>query len=233
VSSTNRGGERSIADFYPTPSYVVRAELEARSLPGGRWVELGAGDGDIIRAVNAVRRDIEWTALELRDECRPRLEALGARTIIGALEERAADLRRMPHFDVAMFNPPFPAAVAFVLLALAIADWVVCLERTQWVGDSEERQKLFSPMMPDDDRVGRVKFIKPKPGEKKSGDSTPYSWFVWGPPASRSRTVGQYRLLRRFPKEERVLGHLAPASELEKYLLPPKQPQLSLIEGAP
>ena len=48
--------------------------LEKLALPGGNWFEPGAGEGNLIKAVN--RNDINWTALELREECKPFLEAL-------------------------------------------------------------------------------------------------------------------------------------------------------------
>ena len=53
MSSTHRGAERRPADFYATPHWTVRRLLEALPLPGGVWFEPCAGEGDIIKAVNA------------------------------------------------------------------------------------------------------------------------------------------------------------------------------------
>lgn len=86
MSSTGRGGQRSPADFYRTPRWTVNAVLSALRLPEGRWLELGAGEGDIIRAVHARRCDVTWTAVELREECRPSLEATGAEVVISTIK---------------------------------------------------------------------------------------------------------------------------------------------------
>ena len=42
-------------DYYPTPSWCVRALLETVDLPTGTWLEPTAGDGAIIRAVDEYR----------------------------------------------------------------------------------------------------------------------------------------------------------------------------------
>ena len=75
MSSTNRGGKRQDLDVYPTPAWVVDRLLEVVDFPGGRWLEPCAGDGAIMRAVNAWRADVRWDACELRAECTPALDA--------------------------------------------------------------------------------------------------------------------------------------------------------------
>jgi hypothetical protein len=107
VSATNRGerggGEH---DFFPTPSWCTRRLIEQVSLPGGRWLEPGAGDGAIVRAVN--RKDVLWTAVELREEARPHL----LRSVTNGevvITDFLRDYRSDRPFDVACGNPPFGA----------------------------------------------------------------------------------------------------------------------------
>jgi hypothetical protein len=52
VSATKRGsGVRTPDDAYETPAWCVQRLLEKLQLPGGNWLEPGAGDGAIIKAV--------------------------------------------------------------------------------------------------------------------------------------------------------------------------------------
>lgn len=220
MSSTGRGGERSPADFYRTPRWCISAVLSALDLPGGRWLELGAGEGDIIRAVNVRRNDVRWTAVEMREECRPLLEATGAEVIISTVK-RWKYLGEP--FDVALFNPPFTFAFLFVLLALRIARHVVVLERSPWIGDARERRAHFSTRMPDEYELGRVDFK----GDGKS-DSIPHSWSHWPPGEKewfdRERTRGTKVLLPRPPRPLRVAGRPPDEAALARYL----NPQLAL-----
>ncbi len=206
MSSTNRGqrggGE---ADFFPTPAFPVHRLLERLPLPGGRWLEPGAGDGAIIRAVNAARADVAWTAVELREECRTVLEETGAQVEIGNFHELAGD-RWQRAFDVAMLNPPFSDALRFVTRCFALADWVVALERLNWI-ESQQRHEFFSACMPDIYVVGRIDF------NGGGGDSIPYAWFVW-PPGDRRRARGTIELLAQTPSVERVPGNLPPPRQL-------------------
>src|SRR6266852_476995 len=72
--------ERHESDFYATPRWTVHRLLEVLHLRGGDWLEPGAGEGDLIRAVAETgRNDINWTALELRPECKSHLEKLKPR----------------------------------------------------------------------------------------------------------------------------------------------------------
>lgn len=214
MSSTNRGGARADSDFYPTPHYVVRRLLERLALPGGRWLELGAGTGDVVRAVLEVRADVSFSAVELRAECRPDLEASGAdEVVILSAQEYAAEFAACAQpqpFDVVIMNPPFSDALRFVQLALPLAPWVVCLERSPWIGDAEERFDYFSELMPDEYRVGRIDF------DGRGGDSIPYSWFVWGP-WQRQRTRGALELLAPTPAAQRVRGNLPPPRQAELF----------------
>lgn len=226
MSSTKRGpkggGE---AEFYPSPSWTVYRLLERLELPGGAWLEPGAGDGNIIQAVGAVRTDVRWTAVELRAECEERLVRLPGveRVAIGSFITGAARLAASgKHFTVAIGNPPFSLALPFVQLALELADWVVMLERSFWIEDGADRKDWMRQHLPDAYRIGRVDF------NGRGGDSTGYSWFVW-PPGERRRTQGLHEILGETPDDQRIPGFRAPPREPKR----PEPEQVGLQLGAP
>ena len=70
MSATGRGAERRASDYYPTPAWCIWRLLDALSLPCRcTWLEPAAGDGAIVRAVNAVVPDLDWVAVDIRPEC--------------------------------------------------------------------------------------------------------------------------------------------------------------------
>lgn len=211
MSSTGRGISRADSDFYPTPTHAVERLLERWMPPGRRWVELGAGTGAIISAVNAFRArlglpPIEWTAVEYRRECEEELYRAGAQhVVIAPVAEWHAALGPELQFDVSMGNPPFSSALVFAQVSLARAAWTVLLERTPWLADAEDRYSFFieggrSPS--DEYRVGRVDF------DGRGGDSIPYSWFAW-PNDGVERRTWQTHILKPTPPEQRTRGSLA------------------------
>jgi hypothetical protein len=221
MSSTNRGRKGGgDAEFYPTPAWATTSIVRRLpELPRGHWLEAGAGDGAIIRAVNQLRSDVLWTAVELRLECRDDLVTAGADEVHIATFQEWARARIEAHrqrsgprpFQVAAFNPPFSQALAFVLLCLELADWVLCLQRLPWLGDDRERHAHFSRNMPDTFNVGRIDF------DGRGGDSVPYAWFAWGP-EQRGRSVGHYELLPLTPPaEKRGPRRLPPPRQVELF----------------
>jgi hypothetical protein len=193
VSATKRGGKRSIADYYPTPAWCVRRLLEAVELPGGAWLEPSAGDGAIIRAVNACRTDVRFTGCELRNECRADLINAGADTIVG--DFLRDHLLQTPRFKVAILNPPFTHAREFIDRCKRHAGYVVALERLNFLG-SEERSAWSRECMPD------VYVLPNRPSFTGEGtDSIEYAWFVWTP--ERGRKSGRMQVLASTPAAER------------------------------
>jgi hypothetical protein len=187
VSATNRGGRRSPADFYSTPEWCVRRLLEVVPLPGGAWLEPAAGDGAIVRAVG--RTDITWDLWELRSSERPALRrsAPGAEITIGDFLEkaRAAQLGRK-RYAVAITNPPFRLAQAFIDACLGCADTVVMLLRLNYLA-SKARWEFMSTHTPD------VYVLPNRPSFTGGGtDSIEYSWFVWG---RQRRAEGRLKVL--------------------------------------
>lgn len=195
MSATNRGGKRSEADFYPTPSWCVDRLLEAVTLPGGRWLEPAAGDGAIIRAVNAQRNDVRWRVVELDSRFNKGLGQLVGKkaTTIGSFLELAPG----GPFDVAITNPPYSLAMPMIEHALAFeARFIVMLLRLNFLA-SGGRADFMRTHAPD------VYVLPNRPSFSGSGtDSIEYAWFVWH--GRRRRPRGVVRVLAPTSAKERA-----------------------------
>jgi hypothetical protein len=202
MSSTNRGGQRSPADNYETPTWCTRRLLEAVDLPGGVWLDPGAGTGKIIRAVNDIRKDVTWDAVEIRDECRDPLVLTGAKVMISDfLDYGSKSLWREP--DVVCTNPPYRLAGEFLEMCLPLAKITVMLLRLNYLG-SEKRSSFMRSFTPDVYILpNRPPFTVNKKG-KMSTDSIEYAWFVWH--GATPRREGKIRVLASTPKGERDQG---------------------------
>lgn len=203
MSSTNRGSQRSPADFYPTPAWCVARLLETVSLPGGRWLEPCAGDGDIIRACSALRDDLTWSAAELREACRPALRAAtGApdRVRIGDLFD-AGDWIQAQSPAVIITNPPFRLAREVLDFSLNRGATVALLLRLNFLA-SASRAELMRRFPPD------VHVLPNRPSFVGGGktDSVEYAWFVW-PGGGVSRPAGRLSVLAPTPLAERRAVH--------------------------
>ncbi len=190
MSSTHGRKDRAPADFYPTPYQCVERFLEAVPLPGGRWLEAGAGNGAIIQA--AARPDVQWTAVELRESCRGDLVPL-----VGAENVVTADFLKSPRpdrrYDVALFNPPYTLALEFVKEAMERADVVAALLRLNFLG-SQKRAAFMREFCPD------VYVLPDRPSFTGTGtDSCEYAWFIW--PPHRRRESGTVTVLSRNPQK--------------------------------
>ena len=198
MSSTNRGGKRSPADFYPTPSWCVRRLLEAVVLPPGHWVEPCAGDGAIIRAVNSARDDVTWTANELLGERRGDLaEAVGTSGLvrIGSFEAQPPPTAA----EVAITNPPFSLAMPVVEWSLKHANISALLLRLNFIGSA--KRAAFMRVHPPD-----VFVLPNRPSfDGKGTDSIEYAWFVWR--RGESRHQGKLMVLPETSKSERSASH--------------------------
>lgn len=184
MSATGRG-ERGGggADFFPTPAWCVDWLLRAVDLPGGDWLEPSAGDGAIIRAVNARRKDVKWTAVEIREEMRPRLEASGVHRelVIAGVDFLAADCRvrlasdtHFEGYDVVLGNCPYGEAGRHVHCALLEGKIVALLLRLNFLG-SQKRCDFWRRHPAD------VYVLSERPSFDGEGtDATEYAWFVWG-----------------------------------------------------
>jgi hypothetical protein len=183
MSSTKRGGQRSPADNYPTPNWCTHRFLDRfltryPEAAAGRWLEPGAGEGNILRGVS------EWfgasdtlspvlDACELRPECETHLEAYCDTIQIGDYFQKGPP----PGLSYSMIltNPPFSLAMEFILRSLqAETRFVTMLLRLNYVG-SQNRHEFFSSCAPD------LYILPNRPSFKGTGevDSIEYAWFVW------------------------------------------------------
>lgn len=201
MSSTKRGGQRSAADYYPTPGWCVERLLEAVRLPGGVWLEPTAGDGAIVRAANASRfrhalPAVEWHAVELEARHEPALRsAAGANVRIGSFLDYIPPARI--GIDVVILNPPFRIATDVIERALSFRPkLVVALLRLNYLG-SERRADWMRSNAPD------VHVLPNRPVfDGRGGDSVEYGWFVWFGGATRS--AGVVSVLASTPREQRA-----------------------------
>jgi hypothetical protein len=198
MSSTKRGKSRIRHDNYPTPYWCTHRLLEAVNLHGGQWLEPCAGDGAIIKAVNAHEGDkksIYWTACELRKIVIPRLR--DAMQHSGEILEGDFFMQyrnQRPRFNVCITNPPFNMAMEFVSRCRLLADHTVMLLRLNFVS-SAERSAFMQETKPD------IYVLPNRPSFVGGGktDSIEYAWFHW-----HRNSTGQLRVLALTPKEERI-----------------------------
>jgi hypothetical protein len=186
MSRTALPRHESRADYYPTPGWCVRRLLEAEQLPGGRWCEPAVGDGAIVRAVDSVRDDIEWTTFDIRPEVNP-----------GIVADFTMPMFEAPGgiFDVIITNPPFSQAAAFVTASRYRAFTVVMLLRLGWLA-SQERHAMLYGHEPD------VYVLPNRPCfDGHSTDSTDYAWMIWRAP--RTRPLATLQILNTTPASER------------------------------
>lgn len=238
MSSTNRS--ESSSENWETPFWTVRRLLEEIWLPPGEWIEPCAGNGRIIQAVNDDRPGaFRWTACELRKECEPALKkqkglvhlscpvdfVKGFAAVAHKGKHPSVADPRVSFFDVAITNPPFSQSMEILQRCLVLCEYVVMLQRANWVGSGANNGKndFLRGCMPDIYNIpDRVKFLingkfprHPEgaksrdgkvdlSGQLMSGDSIEYCWYVWGPKATRMREYGQVRNLRCTSKEERT-----------------------------
>lgn len=209
ATKTKTKTERHALDSYPTPPWVVAPLLRRLHLPGGPWLEPGAGSGSLIRAVNALRDDVGWTAVEIQERHREELSALASRVVICDFLRRGIDgdpvpalagidVRQRPgcRFAVAFGNPPYSRAADFVHAAKIWARYVVMLLRLNFLA-SEERQPWLSTDAPD-------VYVLPNRPKFRIGsgtDSTEYAWMVWD--SLRPQPRGLVQVLDLTPAELR------------------------------
>lgn len=206
-------------DYYPTPAWCVRRLLEEVTLPRGTWLEPAAGDGAIIRAVNACYRShISWWAVEARAECHDDLlHEVGS-------EGRIYCPARVPHvsaaavrYDVIITNPPYSMVGEYLRWCLDRSRVVALLLRLG-VLCSEERAEFMRRYPPS---------VYPLPNRPDftgdGGDQTDYGWFVWRGKREGGLIAPRIKVLGSTSLEERRNDRPERKAYLEK--------QLDLIGG--
>lgn len=230
MSATGRGQRSGGADdFFITPAWAVRRLLEAYALPGGDWLEPGAGDGAVIRAVQTVRSDVSFTAVEKRDVLVGRATPCNWYTLdflqLGTLKITEK------FFDVCIGNPPYKLAREFIEQSFDYALITAFLLRINFLA-SEERADFWARYPADvyvlPDRPSfclsvkctscSYKWTLPSTSVRpkicaagcgcnalrvSTSDATEYAWYVWSPD-TRARGYGIIHHLKITPKEERM-----------------------------
>jgi hypothetical protein len=199
MSATGRGAERHPGDFYETPAWCVRRYLEARGDRGcgPRWLEPSAGAGAIIRAVNAVRPGIRWTAIE---KYRYETGELGGGLVnagVGPIHYIDFLTASTPlRFDLCIGNPPYSLAREFVEHGLKMAHEVAFLLRLNFL-ESAKRVDFFKAHPCD------VFVLPNRPSFTADGhtDATAYAWFEFG-----GMNRGRLSVLAATPVAERSQG---------------------------
>ena len=199
--STNRGGQRSESDNYPTPPWVVHRFVEWSLPTDGIWVEPCAGEGAIIQACAEKGIAPYWLANELRSESETflkRLNQTGRNQIADALDP-ATPWPSGRDVTVVVTNPPYNIAweLLHVMLRLFPMAHIALLLRVNFYA-SKKRHQFMSTYAPD------IHVLPNRPGFKRPGrtDSPEYGWFHWGP-SPRARTHGLHELLDLTSLEER------------------------------
>lgn len=200
MSATGRGAARAAFDWYPTPAKAVRQLLNATQnfssdgfsrKPGDNWLEPGAGDGSIIRAVNRDRAGIRWTAVEIQKRFERRLWA-------DCIDVQICDFRRatLGLYDMAIGNPPYNLAATFVHRSLQVSKQVVMLLRLNWLGSSAKRRWLFEACgVPDLFVLSERPSFHPKgvvgKSDRRGGetDACDYAWMRWYADGSQKGTM--------------------------------------------
>jgi len=213
MSSTNRGGQRSDADAYCSPLWTVRRLIENSNADhdpdgprllevDGPWLEPGAGEGHIIRAVREFRPELRFTAVDVREECSTLLKRLGNIQVHCPRDFFNWTIRSRQKYTVTITNPPFRLALEFIECAMRVTTHaVIMLLRFNFLG-SEKRHPFFREHMPH-----RAYLLPNRPPFTADGgtDSIEYAWYVWlldQPPAQRC----EVELLDLTPLSERKLG---------------------------
>lgn len=160
------------------------------------WVEPGAGNGAIIRAVNARVSGVSWYAIEKREEERGNLVAANATPCIG---DFLSDETRAPGFSprVVIGNPPFALAMEFIDRAMKVYPdaSIAFVLRLNFAG-SAGRARFMRDSKPS------VYVLPNRPSFTPSGktDSIEYAWFVWD---QNQLNQGKFRVLDVTPSHER------------------------------
>lgn len=193
-------------DYFTTPSWCVRRLLEVWSPPAdGLWLEPSAGNGAIIRAVNAVRSDVRWLAVELREEERGDLTDIDwCRFEIANFLRDEPFRHQADEVTVVLGNPPYSYAMEFLLRArerFRNAEIVFLLRRAFTA--SEDRWDFMHTHMPDELQLPN----RPSFTGEGGGDSADYAWMRWPVGWERAHGITTSLALTSLSERKQDKGH--------------------------
>ena len=193
MSSTNRGYDRHVADYYVTPKEPIRIFLKSfmkneninnpQSLD---WLDPCCGgdannDASYLSVIKEKYNPPLLTGIDIREDSHAEI----------IMDFLASKKENFNEHDFIISNPPFYLAEDFIRKSIELASdggYVVMLLRLNFFG-SEKRKALFDEFMPVSCYIhrNRINFIPDSmKGEMKlngikppSGDSIEYAHFVW------------------------------------------------------
>ena len=207
-------------DFYQTPPWCVDgilAELFPAPPAGsealahvGHWVDPCAGNGALIRAVDAWAARCEhqkiailWQACEVAERHTRELQASLGRDSLGmrigdTLQWLDPDIHyQRARFDVCFMNPPFKDAQAFCQWGIEHAQTTIALLRLGFL-ETSKRNPWLRANMP-----AAVYVLPNRPSFTGTGtDGTAYAWFVWRHNRI-GRQVSEWHVLPDVPRKDR------------------------------
>jgi hypothetical protein len=193
MSSTNRGYNRHIADYYVTPKYVVKDFLssflqdENIDRPDRMsWLDPCCGgdennEATYLTVINDEFEPKSICGIDIRQDSRADVK----------MDFLQCEKQNMLEHDIVISNPPFYLAEQFIRKSIEFTKnggYVIMLLRLNFFG-SQHRKQLFDEFMPYACYVHmkRINFISPSMkkqmeslGKKTpTGDSIEYAHFVW------------------------------------------------------
>lgn len=193
MSSTNRGYDRHVADYYVTPKQPVIEFLkkfvliEGIQKPSGlSWLDPCCG-GDknneptYTTVIKELYEPTEICGIDIREDSK-------ADIVMNYLD---CEIENMSNHNIIISNPPFYLAEEFIRKSLEFVEYggyVIMLLRLNFYG-STKRKELFDEFMPKYCFIHhkRINFIpdsmkkemKAQGIKPPSGDSIEYAHFVW------------------------------------------------------
>lgn len=199
MSATNRGTERQENDDYQTPAWPVHRLLEKVKLPSGVWVEPACGQGNIVRAVNEVKRGVKWVTIDINPKYPADLTGdftfFDAAILNGLMPAKG-------RFDVCIGNPPYSLAQEFAVQGLRIARYVAMLLRVNFL-EGNDRQPWLAENTPGlavlPNRPSFRECVDQDTGRKTTTDACAYAWFIWSQQGQRRLIKDGIVILNRTP----------------------------------
>ena len=158
------------SEFYSTPPSVLVKLREHINFPSDfTYLEPCAGSGAVSRAIPG-----NWTLLELREEEKPTLEALG-HEVICPQDFLTWDAEGR-EWDYIITNPPFSLAQEFIEKSLTLSPRVIFLLRLSFL-ESQKRYDFWQKHNPS------IYVLSKRPSFVGGAtDSCAYAWFFFGSP---------------------------------------------------